>query len=239
MFDTIAAKPRIVACGVPALCLIGSAISLLFGAAGAQGSEARRLTTSSDCRSSLDAMLRDANWLYVNNTVTRWCRIKLESKMADCCQLEDFNRGYAEGCSGCTADCTNQLMIDLCNKWFGKGCSVSRHPFLSTGAPGVQVMETFCVPAACTNNADLLALMPWYDSIYRSRRAGWFANYDDAALTCPSNAAIIIVIVVACVLGIVLMIPLGFILFSAPKERGRTLISQADMQAAEEEDEAR
>lgn len=242
--EDIRARSRMVTCGLPALCVLFAAVSIMLGSAGASSGSGpqtdhhgRRLTTSSACRADLDSMLRDANWLFVNDTWTKWCRIKLESTMAICCKLEDFNRGYAEMCSGCMADCTHTQMTTLCNKWFGQAGTLVRHPFLNTGAPDVAVTETFCVPSSCTNAADLTAIMPWYSAIYRSRRAGWFLSYDDASITIPSNAGTIVVIVIAVVVAIALMIPLGIILFQAPKERGRTLISQAEMQAAEDEGE--
>jgi hypothetical protein len=189
---------------------------------------ARRLTTSTQCRAALDYMLRDPNWLVVNESSTRWCRVRLENKMALCCKLATFSYGAAEGCSSCLADCQHSNMVSLCNSYFGKACNVQRKPFFKTGGPDVDVLETFCVPTDCDNTADRDSLMAWYAAIYAGRRTGWTLDYDSAILQCPGAVTNIIIAVVSIIVILLGGIPLGIILFKAPKERDRTAVSQAE-----------
>lgn len=66
------------------------------------------------------------------------------------------------------------------------------------------------------------------------RRIHWHYDYDEAVLDCPNS---ILLIVFSILLGFIFVlgsIPVALFLFKAPKERGRTLISQADMQAEQE-----
>ncbi|CAE8713185.1 unnamed protein product, partial [Polarella glacialis] len=131
----------------------------------------------------------------------------------------------------CEAQCEHLNMIELCNKYFGKACTLKRQPFFQTGAADVEVLETFCVPKDCDNGVDRDALVAWFSAIYVGRRDGWHKDYDEASLTCPDGAVTVILILVAVVVLVIAAIPLGIFLFRAPKARGRTLISQADMQA--------
>eukprot|EP00931_Biecheleriopsis_adriatica_P068906 TRINITY_DN42803_c0_g1_i1.p1 TRINITY_DN42803_c0_g1~~TRINITY_DN42803_c0_g1_i1.p1 ORF type:complete len:262 (+),score=44.28 TRINITY_DN42803_c0_g1_i1:52-786(+) len=204
----------------------------------ASAAEERRLTTSTQCRTSLDLMLKDPNWKYVNNSATRWCRLRLENEMASCCTVANFAEGKAEGCSDCLAHCMHQNMIDLCVNHFGAACAVRRKPFFKTGAADLEVLESFCVPHECNNVPDRDALITWFAALYVGKRNGWHLDYDEARLECPSDAIAVLiglaVAVVACLLGI----PCGWFLLWAPKEKGLTLISQSDMQAqADDEDE--
>lgn len=185
------------------------------------------------CSQTLDTMLNDGNWLFVNDSATRWCRLRLENEFAKCCTVADFARGYSENCGQCSADCMHQPFMDICGKYFGKVCTVKRKPFFKTGAPDIEVLESFCVPSACDNSNDRELLMAWFGTAYRGRRAGWHADYDSAVLDCPSSAVTIIVAVVFALIGIVGMLPLGIFLFKAPRERGRTLISQSEMQSGQ------
>lgn len=200
---------------------------------------ARRLTTSTECRSGLDNMLRDPNWLVVNTSMTRWCRLRAENEMANCCKVADFSRGYAEDCTDCMANCLHKQMQDLCVQQFnGLACEVHRKPFIRTGAPDMVVMETFCVPEDCNNNADKEAIVQWYDALYKKRRGGWHFSYDEFTLICPNGVFIAILWTILVILIIICLIPCALYLFKAPKERGRTLISQADMQTESAADDA-
>lgn len=209
--------------------LTSATLAAMLLGAGAQ-------TTSKECRSGLDNMLRDSNWLLVNNSQVRWCRIILENDMSNCCSMEDFNRGIAENCNSCDTNCAYQGMIDMCNTYFGQACTVTRKPFPK--APGVKVQETFCVPNDCNNNGDKLALMAWYGTLYAGRRGGWTLNYDSAVLTCPGSAGQILTIIAIIVILALLAVPISIVLFVAPKERGRTLISQSDMNQDDDEDDS-
>lgn len=206
----------------------------VLGLAGAKGeAEPRRLqaaSTSNACRTALEDMLRNKNWLFMNDTMTRWCRIKLENEFTNCCGLADFYKGKAEGCSNCDADCIHAPFDKFCNTHYGQACLVTRSPFFQTGAQELQVKESFCVPEDCNNAGDRDALMTWYATLYRSRRGGWHQDYDKVTLECPSNTLAIIMWTLFVMVLLVCLVPVGFFLFKAPKERGRTLISQADMQ---------
>ncbi|CAE7320810.1 unnamed protein product [Symbiodinium sp. KB8] len=119
-------------------------VVLLLTAGVTSGEEAkgeaapRRLQTSQQCRIDLEDMLRDPNWDYVNNSATRWCRLRLENEMASCCRVANFAEGKGEDCSNCVANCLHQNMITLCNQNFGQACIVKRKPFFRTGAPDVE-----------------------------------------------------------------------------------------------------
>lgn len=195
-------------------------------------------TTSGDCRSSLDAMTKDINWQTANTTFTRWCRVKAENVMARCCNVADFAKGRGEGCNDCAVNCVHAPFINLCNDHFGTACTIKRKPFYRSGAPELEISETFCVPEECNNHYDRAALMPWYSATYKPRRAGWHRDYDESSEPdCPSAAGT--VIAVLAFLG-VLAAPAGMcakFMFVAPKERGAQLVSQSDMQEEAEEDE--
>jgi len=200
----------------------------------------RRLqTTTAGCRTALNSMLEDSNWRFMNNSLVRWCRMRLENEMARCCTIADFANGRGQGCGDCLADCVHQHFDDLCNKEFGKACVVVRKPFAATslivdgreqGTPDLVVRESFCVPRACDNNADKDALIPWYGTLYVSLLNGWHGDYDEATLECPSNVMTVLLLVIAGLVLFAAAVPISIMLFTAPKERGRTLISQADMQ---------
>jgi len=209
----------------------------------------RRLTTSTKCRQALEAMLTNENWNFVNNSFTKWCRIKAENEMARCCRVADFELGRGEECgitamSGtpqeteCFTQCHHQGMIDLCHSYFGKACAVDRRVYSGVD---LRVSETFCVPEACDNGSDRESLMNWYSTLYAGRLNGWHAYWDDATLNCPSAAiAATLWTICAIVLSVVFLIICYFLLV-APKEGGKLLISQEDMQAeaeAEAEKEA-
>jgi len=206
-----------------------------FGALG------RRLFASSQCMDELDHMVNDENYQFVYRKASRWCRVRLENRMAHCCALMDFPKGTADGCdpSSCSADCRHTKMQEVC-PIFGRYCNVRRNPFVQTGpydgtrdsdAPMVEVLETFCVPDACDNGPDRDALMQWYSVRYRAERSGWQANYDQATLECDSGVLTIMLVTGACIVFVVCIAPACFFLCVAPRERGRTLVSQAEMNA--------
>lgn len=182
-------------------------------------------------------MINNPNWQLMNNSAMRWCRVRLENEMANCCQLADFVTGRGEGCTDCMADCVHRHFDDLCNRHFGQACLVERFPFDLTGAPEVQVTESFCVPEACNNRVDRDALLAFYDSEYQDVRVGWLLNYNKGTLTCPGNELFVAVIVVVCVLLCCGSIPICWFVCVAPRERGKTLVSQADMQSAQTMDD--
>lgn len=192
-------------------------------------------TTSSKCRTALNGMLEDENWRFMNNSFTRWCRMRAENEMARCCGLADFANGRGEGCSNCEADCIHAHFDNMCNSQFGKACYVLRKPFHrereGLHAKELIVKESFCVPENCNNNQDRDALMGWYGTLYVSLLDGWHADYDDATLVCPSAVGMVIFYVMLILILIAACIPVSIILFKAPKERGKTMISQEEMQA--------
>jgi len=198
----------------------------------------RRLAqTSTQCSTSLEYMLKDPNWLQVNNSMIRWCRLKLENEMASCCELANFEDGISEGCSGCMADCQHYGMTNFCQQNFGQACNVKRKPFNKTGAPEVEVLETFCVPTDCNNQADKEVLIARFGSQYAGKRNGWHQDYDSATLECDDGAVGVILTILGVIVGLLAFVPVALFLFKAPKEPGRTLISQADMQDLSKQDE--
>jgi len=201
----------------------------------------RRLSTSTTCRLALDNMVLDTNWLRVYNASSRWCRIRLENQMVHCCSISNFPQGTAEGCDAslCVADCRHTHMAGLCPR-FGQACLVRRNPFTQTGpfsgvrasdGPLMEVLETFCVPNDCNNGPDRDALMQWYNVRYRSSRTVWQANYDQAVLECDSGVLTIILATIACIAVALCCVPVFFYICVAPREKGRTLVSQAEMNA--------
>lgn len=202
--------------------------------AGAQLAEA---TVSQSCGLSLDAMLADTNWQRMNDTFTRWCRIKLESDFASCCsELADFERGYGEGCQAdCLAECLHYQYAQFCNEWFGTACVVNRVP-----APDVNsfhVEETFCVPKDCMNGADQDGLMTWYSASYESLRAGWHEDYLQATLSCPSVAGMVMTIFAIIFLIVIGLFLIYWFVFRAPPVKGSTLVTQADMNETDSDEE--
>jgi len=198
----------------------------------------RRLKqTSTQCSTSLEFMLKDTNWLQVNNSMIRWCRLKLENEMARCCSLANFEDGISEGCSGCEAKCQHYGMQNLCQQHFGQACTVRRKPFNKTGSPDVEVMETFCVPADCNNQADKEVLIARFGSQYAGKRYGWHEDYDSATLECDDGIIAAMLTTLAVIVGLGCMLPVAWFLFKAPKESGKTLISQAEMQDLSKQDE--
>lgn len=224
------------------------ALALLTWAAAAARTAAqpeaspRRLSTSVVCREALDAMVNDVNWFAVHNTSSHWCRIRFENQMAHCCDISNFPQGTAEMCdaSKCVTDCRHMTMATFCTHLGGQACLVRRNPFTRTGpfsdvrlsdAPSLEVHETFCVPNECNNGPDRDELMQWYNVRYRPRRSGWQANYDQAILECDSGILTIILITIACIGGILCCMPILWYVCVSPKEKGKTLVSQAEMNA--------
>lgn len=199
-------------------------------------SPGRRLSTSTKCRKALEAMMNNDHWIKMNDTYTRWCRIKAENEMARCCGVADFAAGRGEGCGDCAAQCSYKHMIKLCNSNLGgSACIVDRKLF--EDAP-LRVAETICIPDDCNNGSDKEAFIAWFATLYAGRLNGWHAYWDDAVLTCPSVAMMAAIWTTLVVVIVVLSLPLLYILFVAPKEPGKTLVSQADMQAQADREEA-
>lgn len=210
-------------------CLLLAAVARLAScqALGDAPANAPLSRVSAECRLSFIAMMNNKDWQFLNDTSTRWCRIKVENKMSVCCTNAEFAKGKADGCKDCQADCVHTKMIGLCSSYFGKACALNRKLF-SKNNISMRVLETFCVPKTCDNSNDLdnNALVTWYDYAYRNRRLStyWQLDYSDAdELVCPSPAVMIIVVTFLSVVIIIASIPLGIFLFKAPKERGRVM----------------
>mmetsp|Transcript_109612 Transcript_109612/g.316929 ORF Transcript_109612/g.316929 Transcript_109612/m.316929 type:complete len:292 (-) Transcript_109612:218-1093(-) len=199
----------------------------------------RRLSTSSKCRQALEAMLTDEHWNFMNHSYTRWCRIKAENEMARCCSLADFAFGRGENCAQnteCATTCHHTNMMDLCSAQFGKACLVDRKLFKDVP---LRVSETFCVPTDCDNDSDRESLIAWYGTLYAARLSGWHSNWDDAQLNCQSAAVGALIYTLLALFIVVVLLPIMWILFVAPQERGRVLMTQDEMQAqGEKEGEA-
>jgi len=205
----------------------------------------RRLSTSTKCRKALEAMLNNPHWQFMNQSYTKWCRIKAENEMARCCSIADFAIGRGEGCemarlSGepveteCATTCWHTNMVKLCEESLtGVACTVDRKLF--DKAP-LRVTETMCVPDDCNNDSDRDAFIAWFSTLYANRLSGWHENWDDAVLSCPSVAVQALLWTLLGIFIVVLLLPVLYILFVAPKEKGRTLVSQAEMQAQADAD---
>lgn len=204
----------------------------------AAGTFGRRLSTSTTCRQKLDAMLTNEHWSFMNNSYTKWCRIKAENEMARCCGVADFAQGRGEDCgttrmSGtaqpteCRSDCWHNGMADFCSANFGRACRVDRTIF-----DGVilHVDETFCVPQACDNSNDRESLMNWYATLYAERLSGWHKRWDQAILNCPSTAVGALLYTLLALVCVPILLVVAYILFVAPKGAGRLLKSQEEMQ---------
>lgn len=194
-------------------------------------------SVSQACGLSLDAMLADTNYQRMNETFTRWCRVKLESDMALCCSdVADFERGYGEGCQGgCMAQCLHHQYKHFCNEWFGTACVVTRVPFSDVDI--FQVEETFCVPNDCLNGNDQNGLMTWYSASYESLRAGWHEDYTAATLSCPSPVGTVLTAfaIIFLVLGFCFLT--YWFVFRAPPVKGSTMVSQAEMNDSSDDEE--
>lgn len=188
-------------------------------------------STTMPCRVSLQNMLNNEDWRFMNDTMMRWCRIRLENRMSTCCSNAEFAKGMADSCSDCVADCVFSKMQGLCDAHFGKACTLTRKPF-SKNNISMGVTETFCVPKDCDNAEDLKnnLLVKWFDAQYKSvRKQGWMYDYSDSLdLDCPTMTVTIIVSVIAGIIIILLMVPVAVFLFKAPKERGRVLAGIED-----------
>jgi len=189
------------------------------------------------CRVSLQNMLYNKDWRFMNDTMSRWCRIKVENKMSTCCTNAEFAKGTANKCTDCVADCIHSKMTDLCNAHFGRACILTRKPFSKNNIT-MAVQETFCVPKECDNAEDLKSnlLIKWFDAQYRYERTQlWMVDYSDAEpLACPTMVVVIIVSVVIAIIVIIVSIPLSIFLFKAPKERGRVMRGQEDDEETED-----
>lgn len=214
------------------------AIAGVFGGP-EESAQPRRLTTSTKCRQALEYMLNDDGWIRMNRTYTRWCRIKTENEMARCCKLADFELGRGEECetsftSGvpveteCFAKCHHSRLAGLCNSWYGRACEVERKIFKEIP---LKVSETFCVPEECDNSNDRDNLINWFSTLYAKRLNGWHGDWDSAELLCPAAA---IGALIWTGVGLILAPALCGVLYIvcvAPKEKGRLLITQEEMQA--------
>jgi len=201
---------------------------------------AAAFSTTMQCRVSLQNMIYNDDWRFMNDSASRWCRVKLENRMSTCCTNAEFAKGKADSCSDCSADCANSKMVTLCNGHFGKACSLTRKPFAKNNI-SMKVTETFCVPKDCDNSEDLKnnLLIKWFDAQYRSERTTlWMYDYGDTeTLSCPSAALEIALGIIGAVIIMIISIPVGIFLFKAPKERGRVLRGIDDDEDDEEPEE--
>lgn len=102
----------------------------------------------------------------------------------------------------------------------------------------MRVEETFCVPHMCNNYQDKANLLMWYETFYVRRRSGWLLAWDKAALTCPG---IVGPAAGWTAFGLTLAAIVGSIAnfcFVAPKERGRTMITQEQMAVPDDASDA-
>lgn len=183
-------------------------------------------------------MVTNPDWLIMNQRQEDWCRLKAENEFINCCTRPNWERGNAEGCSDCEADCIHTQMISLCNTYFGTACYIERKPFAKTGAPDFMTVETVCLPEDCLTDTDEPLIIPWYGQQYANRRSGWTYDFDEVTIYCPSSAGAIIFYVILALLGVAAAGGCGLFLFRAPKERGQTLIDQSEMNADQEEMES-
>lgn len=79
--------------------------------------------------------------------------------------------------------------------------------------------------------------MPFYSITYKNVRGGWHLDYDEVELQCPLAAVGILLYVFGAIALVLLSIPVLYFLCVAPKDRGRTLVSQADMQGDDDDDD--
>lgn len=206
----------------------------------AQQAAAAFLTTM-QCQVSLEAMINNEDWRFMNDTFSSWCRIRAENKMSTCCTNAEFAKGMADSCEKpCQADCVFTTMIDFCNAHFGKACTVIRKPFSGNNV-SFEIAETYCIPTDCDNSEDLNnnLLIKYYDKRFRYDRASiWMKDYSDTKpLECPSSTVVIIVSVLLSVIAIIVSIPLAIFLFKAPKERGRVLRGVEEDEMHEHDDD--
>lgn len=140
-------------------------------------SSARRCsfqTKSSARRCSFpDKILRTTFWNY--------CTVRAQNKLTSCCDFVDFANQIATGCTdACQTNCIFSEYQQFCNDRNWIPCSVTRRPFSVSGsrrghcfdlaAPILlciektplqktiqkfKLTETFCLPDACNNDADL------------------------------------------------------------------------------------
>lgn len=217
------------AAGPPPRRIFGA---IAVGAALLRGASAE---TSQPCRTAMVSMINDDNWKLMNYSANRWCRLRLENAMANCCEDADFVTGRGEGCTAgaeCTEDCRHRHFDDYCNNNFGKACVVTRYPFFYTGAEALEVQESFCVPSACDNEVDRAALLGYFNSEFVDLRVGWHLDYNRGTLECPGNVTTVVIVVIVAFFACWCPCTLAYLLFKRPRERGKTLISQADMQRA-------
>jgi len=67
--------------------------------------------------------------------------------------------------------------------------------------------------------------------LYAGRLSGWHKNWDDAVLNCPNAAVGALLYTLLAMFITVITVPAIYILCVPPPERGRELISQAEMNA--------
>jgi len=73
--------------------------------------------------------------------------------------------------------------------------------------------------------------MAWYATLYASRLSGWHARWDEVELSCPSSTVGALLWTLLAIILTPLALVLAWFIFVAPKERGRTLKTQEEMQA--------
>lgn len=182
---------------------------------------------SDTCRVSFKNMNADKNYMLMNTTMMAYCRVRVENKLAGCCDLLEFQRGKAEGCATtCGVSCEHRPMEQLCNQHFGLACKVKRQPFFEH-VPSFEVIETFCTPKDCLNPGDLSSILLHFDVNYKKSRSGWRRDYEHALLECPDGLAELIGIVLAVLVGFFGMIALAIFLFKPPPNKGQPVIDPA------------
>lgn len=178
---------------------------------------------SRQCSESFNAMLQDPNYKYMNKTFQQWCRVRVENKIAGCCELVDFAQGKADLCvAKCQVSCEHRPFEQLCNTWFGTACKVRRAPFY-TNVSTFEVTETFCLPKECQE--DKGEFLTHYHIYYESQRySQWQKDYEHGEMICPDNTEMLVLIVVSSLIGFGLAVWLLVYLRRPPPQKGATLV---------------
>jgi len=203
-------------CGITAMGLLKASVLGLLSTVDA---------LSRPCSESFNHMLADENYKYMNKTFQQWCRVRVENKLAGCCELVDFAKGKADLCvDKCEVSCEHTPMHQICNKHFGTACKVKRAPFF-TNVSTFEVTETFCLPQQCVNKDDVSSFLLHYHIYYLSTRyQQWQKDYEHGELVCPDDTEMLVLIIVSTVVGFALLVWAICYLRRPPPQKGQTMI---------------
>lgn len=180
---------------------------------------------SRPCSESFNGMLGDTNYRYMNKTFQQWCRVRVENKLAGCCEIVDFAQGKADTCAEkCKVSCEHRPFEQLCNTWFGTACKVKRAPFHSNVST-FEITETFCLPKECVNDDDVDSFLMHYHIYYLNQRySQWQKDYEHGTIECPQYTELLILIVVSSLVGFFLAVWLLVYLRRPPPQKGATMV---------------